>query len=326
MPAKPANRAAVPTAWVDVVRHYWVGLHTWQVSYRASPNGSWQLAHATTQTEVVQKQNDEPTPKPDPSEAHEIAREAWDAAWEHLDTLDDVRRCDYKFGVYRLGDEGDLILAGETGQGGRLRPDSNELEDAPTDDDGTQSTNLTQSLIRERKDLVSEVVRMTRALASVGEKVALVLEKAGDLIQKAGDGDARRAEADGEARSDEAKFGTLTQIGLGYLDKKGPIWKAESEKKNRDEAAKSDATLEQICRAAAMAVDGPTAIQWEAAGFDWRAVVAVMHKAGEHPDWEDRVKQVMLQLENKPELWKMASATCSSAFVRVAVKLGISIG
>jgi hypothetical protein len=314
---------------VDVVRFYWRGLHTWQVSYRASPNGTWLLAQAVAIPELVEEDDQSDGAGAvtiDPAEAHAIAREAWDAAWDHLDTLD-VRRCDYKLGIYRLDDNGDLILAGETGQGGRLTPNENTVEDAPTEEEGTAGVGgLVPMLIKERKDMVAEVVRMTRALASVGEKMADVLEKGGDLIQKAGDGDARKAEADADARREEAKWQTLAQVGLGYIEKQAPVWKAKAEKKMRDEGEAADATLEQLCRFAASSVDGPTAIRWGAGGFDWQAVVSVLHKAGEHPDWENRVKTVMLQLEGKTDLWKVASATCTHAFARVASKLGISLG
>ena len=55
MPAKKPTRVSVPAAWVDVVRFYWRGLHTWQVSYRASPNGTWLLAEAVAIPELVEE-------------------------------------------------------------------------------------------------------------------------------------------------------------------------------------------------------------------------------------------------------------------------------
>ncbi len=320
---KKPSRVAVPTAWVDVFRFYWPRLHTWQVSFRPHPNTGWQLASSTAVPELVDN-DDAETVKLDPVVAADLAGEAWAAAWDHLDGQDCLR-CDYKVGVYEMTD-GALVLAGETGVGGRLSPEANGIEDAPTDEDETQGKSLVAMLIRERKDMVGEVVRMTRALASVGEKIGDVLEKAGSLIEKAGEGDARRAEADASARSDEAKFGLLGDVGRAYIEKKAPVWRAEAEHKMRSAADEAGATLEQLCRAAAMAVDGPTAMIWESGGFDWQALVAVLHTAGEHPDWEQRVKVVMLQLENKPDVWKAASASCTAAFVRVAKKIGVTLG
>lgn len=326
MPKRKPSPTHVPSAWVDVVRHHWHRRHTVQVSYRTSPNVPWQHCYEQAIPDHVEKTDGEVV-KIDAAAAADVARDCWDQAWDHLDELDEtVKRCDYKIGAYGLDKDNNLTLLGETGVGGRLPRDRSSIEDAPGASGDDQEKSLVGTLMRERKDMFAESIRMVRAQAAVSEKLADVLEKCGELIQKAGDGSAREAEAYSEARRAEAKFETVTQIGQAWIDKKAPIWKAEAEAKRRKEAGEHDAKLDTLCRHAAASVDAPTAMRWEESGMDWRAVVGVLHTAGEHPDWEHRVKTVMQQLAENTEIWKLASATCTAAFQRVAEKVGVTLG
>jgi hypothetical protein len=155
--SSPMHATGIPQPWVEVARRCWAETHTFEITYKTAPNGTWiavpngQIVIPELIEEEEEEEEEESSAEEEEEEEEEAVREGAEAAagmagilfrraWKHFRTLD-RKRAWYKMAALRLED-GRLIEIEHTTIGGALKDDGSidiETWDEQTDHERERS-------------------------------------------------------------------------------------------------------------------------------------------------------------------------------------------